>query len=89
VAADEATLIAELLPRLNQLLGSAFPSPLWLDRQGWKYALPNGKADHIILESYEQSDGLYFTGDALAGLGRIHLAMEHGMTIAQRIIAHH
>ena len=87
--ADETTLIAELVPRLSQLLDYAFPSPLWLDRQGWKYALPNGKADHTILESYEQSDGLYFTGDALAGLGRIHLAMEHGMTIAQRIIANH
>lgn len=87
--ADEATLITELLPRLNQLLSSALPSPLWLDRQGWKYALPNGKADHTILETYEQSDGLYFTGDALAGLGRIHLAMEHGMNIAQRIIAQH
>jgi len=87
--ADEATLISELLPRLNQLLASALPSPLWLDRQGWKYAQPNGKADHTILETYEQSDGLYFTGDALAGLGRIHLAMEHGMNIAHRIIAQH
>ena len=77
------------MPRLNQLLSRALPSPLWLDRQGWKYAQPNGKADHTILESYEQSDGLYFTGDALAGLGRIHLAMEHGMNIAQRIIAQH
>ena len=86
--ADEPTLITELLPRLNQLLDYTFPTPTWVDRQGWKYALPNGKADHTILETYEQSDGLYFTGDALAGLGRIHLAMEHGIQIAQRIIAH-
>lgn len=86
---DEATLINELVPGLNQLLGSSLPSPLWLDRQGWQYAQPNGKADHTILAAYEQSDKLYFTGDALAGLGRVHLAMEHGMQIAQRIIAQH
>jgi hypothetical protein len=61
---------------------------LWGDRQGWRYALPDGRADAAIIEAFEQSHGLYFAGDAHTGLGRIQLALSHGNTVAERIATH-
>lgn len=85
---DTAHLSSTILPQLTTLLGTALPAPLWCDRQGWRYALPDKPADAIALQTYEQSHGVYFTGDALVGLGRVQLAIAHGMATAQRIIDH-
>jgi renalase len=85
---DTAQLATTLFPQLCALLGTALPEPLWCDRQGWRYALPDHAADALALQTYEQSHGVYFTGDALIGLGRIQLAVAHGMATAQRLIDH-
>lgn len=83
------TLVAHYLPITATLLNCDLPTPLWADRQGWRYALPDGQANTHLLQMYEKSHGLYFAGDALSGLGRIHLAFQSGVDVAQRIIAHH
>lgn len=82
------TVAASILPQLQSLLNTSLPSPLWVDRQGWRYALPDRGADGATLGTYEQSHGVYFTGDSLVGLGRVQLAMAHGFTTAQRMLAH-
>jgi len=85
---DEATLTTTVDGWVRALTGHQLPAPLWADRQGWRYALPDGRADATIVQAYEQSHGLYFAGDAHTGLGRIQLALTHGQAVAERIAAH-
>lgn len=83
------TLTTHYVPVIEKLLDRTLSTPLWADRQGWRYALPDGKANTHLLQMYEQSHGLYFAGDALSGLGRVHLALQSGFDVAQRIMTHH
>lgn len=85
---SEHTLPALVVPRLRTLLGFDLPEPEWCDRHGWRYALPDVGADALALQTYEQSHGVYFTGDALVGQGRIQLSIAHGFATAQRLLAH-
>ena len=86
---DTADVVAaRILPQLRALINTPLPAPLWVDRQGWRYALPDRAADSATLGTYEQSHGVYFTGDSLVGLGRVQLAMSHGFATAQRMLAH-
>ena len=85
---DEATLYETVAAWAQTLTGHPLGAPLWGDRQGWRYALPDGRADATTMQSYEQSHGLYFAGDAHTGLGRIQLAIQNGAAVAQRIAAH-
>lgn len=82
------TLAAHYLPIIASLLRHELTNPLWVDRQGWRYALPDGQANTHLLQMYERSHGVYFAGDALFGLGRVHLALQSGFDVAQRIISH-
>ena len=59
--------------------------PAWTDHQGWRYALPEGGAPMGLLRSAEY-DGLYFTGDWVAGEGRIHAALANGLETAERMV---
>lgn len=81
------TLAAHYLPIIASLLNTQLSQPLWVDRQGWRYALPDGTANTHLLQMYERSHGLYFAGDALSGLGRVHLALQSGFDVAHRIIS--
>ncbi len=72
-------------PWLAQVAGRDWPTPVLLDRQGWRYALPTGCADADALHS--AAAGLFWAGDYLAGKGRVHLAAEQGRQTAERIIA--
>lgn len=83
------TLTAHYLPRISQLLNHQLTHPLWVDRQGWRYALPDGQANTHLLQMYERTHGVYFAGDAITGLGRVHLALQTGFDVAQRILNHH
>lgn len=82
-------LMEQFLPHIATLLSQQLPDPLWGDRQGWRYALPDGRADLSALQSFEQSHHLYFSGDALVGIGRLHLAIRAGFEVADRIARHH
>ena len=84
----EATLYATVAGWVQSLTGHALGEPLWGDRQGWRYALPDGRADATAMQAFELSHGLYFAGDAHTGLGRIQLALTNGAAVATRIATH-
>jgi len=65
-------------------LGEDVSKPLWYDRQGWRYALPDGVANSAALNATRT--GLFFAGDYTVGLGRIHLAIASGRDIAETIM---
>ena len=76
VAAAAAAAAADLLGPL--------PAPAWTDTQRWRYSLPNGQAEAEALEAAAPT-GLFFAGDYTAGKGRVHLALEEGLSAADRI----
>lgn len=59
--------------------------PAWTDHQGWRYALPEGSAPMGVLRSAEY-DGLYVTGDWVAGEARVHAALANGLETAERMV---
>ena len=77
-------VIAAATREIESLLDASLPAPAWADTQRWKYALPNEGADAATLETGED-EGLFFAGDAIAGKGRVHLALESGIAAADRI----
>jgi renalase len=68
---------------LGDILAEDLDEPLWADRQGWRYALPDGRCDVKALDMPEL--GLFFAGDFTAGQGRVHLAIEEGWRAATTI----
>ncbi len=81
--ADE--LAASVIEMVSMVLGEDLRRPLWYDRQGWRYALPDGVARLDVLNS--TGAGLFFAGDYTVGLGRIHLAIKSGQEVAGAIAA--
>ena len=75
---DVAQLVSALV---NEQLGT----PFFTDVQYWRYALPSEKADADALLALTLPLGLAFCGDAFVG-GRAHLALEHGVHMAQRLL---
>ncbi|HEY0739142.1 MAG TPA: FAD-dependent oxidoreductase [Herpetosiphonaceae bacterium] len=77
-------LTEQVAALVSALLDEDLGAPLWGDRQGWRYALPDGCADFDTLNSAIR--GLFFAGDYTAGQGRVHLAIEQGWRVAEKII---
>ncbi|QLD84191.1 FAD-dependent oxidoreductase [Natronomonas halophila] len=75
---DAASLVADLLD------DERLADPDWTDTQRWRYALPNESVDADLLRKSED-DGLYFAGDWVVGDGRVHLALENGLDVGERI----
>lgn len=82
--ADREAVIREATREIEGLLGARLPTPAWTDSQRWRYALPDEGADPSPLHAASFSS-LYFAGDALAGRGRVHLALESGLDAADRL----
>lgn len=81
---DAEPLLAEQINGiLSELLDEPLPAPRWTNRQGWRYALPDAGADFDVLNSAQP--GLFFAGDATAGQGRVHRAIEEGWRVAALI----
>jgi hypothetical protein len=81
---DPLPELTQQIQRLaSELLAEQLPDPVWVDRQGWRYALPDSGADFDMLNS--ALPGCYFAGDYTAGQGRVHLAIEQGWRVAERI----
>ncbi len=78
VKADAAEAVATLLD------DERFAEPDWTDRQGWLYALPDAGVDTESIRMAED-DGLYFAGDWVEGDGRVHLAVESGLDVGERV----
>jgi predicted NAD/FAD-dependent oxidoreductase len=81
--ADE--LASAVIEIVSMMLGEDLSRPLWYDRQGWRYALPDGIARSDALNN--TGTGLFFAGDYTIGLGRIHLAIKSGQEVADVIEA--
>ena len=83
--ADRADVIAAATVRVEALVGP-LPVALWSDTQCWRYSLPNAAVDAAALAGAEAL-GLFAAGDAVAGLGRAHLAIESGLSVGARVAA--
>ena len=83
--ADRAEVVAEARRRIEALVGP-LPEPLWTDTQRWRYSLPNAAVDAAALAPAEAL-GLFAAGDAVAGEGRVHLAIENGLGVGARVAA--
>lgn len=68
---------------VGDVLAEDLDQPLWSDRQGWKFALPDGGVSPNRLDTPDL--GLFFAGDFTAGQGRVHLAIEQGWRAAGAI----
>ena len=82
---DRADVVAAATEAVAGLLGP-LPDPLWTDTQRWRYALPNDRADPETLRA-ASGHGLFFAGDFTADKGRVHLALQEGLDVAERILA--
>ena len=78
-------LVADTVARIEALVGP-LPPRLWTDSQRWRYSLPDGAVDAAALAAAEPL-GLFAAGDAVAGKGRAHLALESGLGVAARVAA--
>jgi len=78
-------VISEVAKHVAALLGEPLIRPVFTDIHRWRYALPLEKADAQLLNSMTMPQGLAFCGDAFVG-GRVHLALEHGVTVARQLI---
>lgn len=81
--ADE--LAVAVVEMVSMILEEDLRRPMWYDRQGWRYALPEGIARADVLNSTQT--GLFFAGDYTVGLGRIHLAIKNGQEVADVVDA--
>ncbi|MEO0557660.1 MAG: FAD-dependent oxidoreductase, partial [Bacteroidota bacterium] len=61
------------------------PAPLWTNTQRWRYALPDARLSSEAIEAAAAMN-LFIAGDATAEKGRVHLALEEGMEVADRIV---
>jgi len=58
--------------------------PDWTDHQGWKYALPDdGVGSGAIRDAADE--GVYATGDWVAGEARLHAAVRNGLEMGERM----
>jgi renalase len=81
----DAEIIFDVANRVATLVDEPLPAPLFTDIHRWHNALPAEKADATALNALTLPHGLAFCGDAFVG-GRVHLALEHGMSVAQSIL---
>jgi predicted NAD/FAD-dependent oxidoreductase len=71
--------------RITTLLDEPLTKPFFADIYRWQYALPAEKANAEELNALTMPLGLAFCGDAFVG-GRVHLALEHGVEVAQTLV---
>jgi len=77
--------VAELARMAADIVGDPrLADPVWTDHQGWRYALPEGRARRGPLDAAER-EGLYCLGDWVAGAGRLHAALRNGLETGERI----
>jgi predicted NAD/FAD-dependent oxidoreductase len=82
---DEHALLNEVASLVSILVDEDLTQPIFTDLHYWLYALPSAKADAAALNEQTLAHGLAFCGDGFIG-GRVHLALEHGVTVARQII---
>lgn len=83
---DTADLAEAAWGHATKLLRWPDSEPDWFEAKRWMYAHPSSGADVAAARSGED-EGIYIAGDALVGKGRLNLALESGLRVAERIIA--
>ncbi len=78
-------LVEDAAERVATLLDEQLEQPVFRDVQHWRYALPVEKANGDEVNGAALPNRLAFCGDAFVG-GRVHLALEHGVEVAKRMI---
>ena len=78
-------IIHDVAHKVTTLVNENLTEPIFTDIQRWHYALPAEKADATALNTLTMPYGLAFCGDAFVG-GRVHLALEHGIAVAQSFL---
>lgn len=58
--------------------------PDWTDHQGWKYALADGCVGSGAVQN-AADEGVYATGDWVAGEARLHAAVRNGLETGERM----
>ncbi|GAB5534962.1 MAG: NAD(P)/FAD-dependent oxidoreductase [Rubricoccaceae bacterium] len=81
---DRSDVVAAATRAVESLIG-ALPAPLWTDTQRWRYALPDASLSPKAIETAAAMN-LFIAGDATAEKGRVHLALEEGLGVADRIV---
>ncbi|GCE13341.1 NAD(P)/FAD-dependent oxidoreductase [Tengunoibacter tsumagoiensis] len=81
---EDPDLIQDAARQVEKLLQEELGEPIVSDVQRWLYALPSARADAETLNALSLPEGLAFCGDSFVG-GRLHLALEHGITIASKL----
>lgn len=82
----DADLARDVATQVVALIVEALPTPIFSAIQRWRYALPATRANADQLNAVAQPHRLAFCGDAFVG-GRVHLAIEHGILVANQLIA--
>jgi len=82
---EERNEVVDAATRAVEGLLGSLPTPLWTDIQRWRYALPEAP---LATEAVEGAAALnlFIAGDATAVKGRVHLALEEGLDVADRIV---
>jgi len=78
-------LVEEVAERVVTLIDERPGRLVFWDVQRWPYALPLEKADGDRVNGVALPNGLAFCGDAFVG-GRVHLALEHGVEVAKKVM---
>lgn len=82
---DPAENVDALAAHAADIVGDdRLAEPDWTDHQGWRYALPDESVLAGPLEAAEV-EGLYCTGDWVAGEARVHVALENGLEVGERL----
>lgn len=80
------SLLPEVVEQAGGLLEGDVPEPAWWNSQRWRYAHPVAAVKKKTLANLEE-DALFYAGDAVAGKGRVPLALKAGIEAARRILA--
>ena len=71
--------VADLARHAAAIIGDQrLADPDWADHQGWRYALPDEDVQDEAVRAAAR-DGVYVTGDWVAGDARLHAAVRNGL----------
>ncbi len=85
MALGDVALAEEARECVRALLPGWSGETRWSHVTRWAEALPDGLLEEEAFRAREGA-GLFFTGDGFTG-GRVHLALEHGVAVGERVAA--
>ncbi len=86
---DETEIVREVAGETATLLDNErLQDPEWTDTAAWSHALPARDTEEIAPETRRpaEREGLFLAGDWVTGEGRIHRALQSGLTTGSRVV---